>query len=420
MLLYRLLISALAPVLAARFALRWLRGHEDGAALAARLGRVPEGGQGPSIWLHAASNGELASVRPVIEALRAERPDLGWLVTTNSVTGRDLAAGWGLPSAVAPLDLRWAAARLLRARDVRLHLTVESELWPNRIAACAARGVPVAVAGARLSERSARAWRRLPRLARATLGRLAHVSPQDEDSGARLVVLGLDPARLGPVLDLKALYVPPDVRPDPALAEAYPRARTWLAASTHEGEEEAVIAAHLAARDAEPGLRLILAPRHPARAGAVARLLDDAGLSVSRRSRGEAGAEVLLADTLGEMAQWYALAGRVFVGGSLVARGGHTPYEPAAFGCALIHGPEVDNFRAAYARLARAGATQCVADAAALRHALAAVADPAAQSAAGAAAAQALRPAAGLDGLLSALRPLLPPDRDRRALPTGY
>jgi 3-deoxy-D-manno-octulosonic-acid transferase len=412
MLLYRLLISALAPVLAARFALRWLTGREDGAALSARLGRVRTGGQGPSIWLHAASNGELASVRPVIEALRAERPDLGWLVTTNSLSGRDLAAGWGLPAAVAPLDLRWAATRILRAYDVRLHLTVESELWPNRIAACAHRGVPVAVVGARLSERSARAWGRLPRLARVTLGRLAHVSPQDADSGARLMALGLDPSRLGPVLDLKALYVPPRVRPDPALAEAYPRGGTWLAASTHEGEEEAVIAAHLAAKAAEPGLRLILAPRHPARAEAVARLLAEAGLPFSRRSRGEAGAEVLLADTLGEMAHWYALAGRVFVGGSLVARGGHTPYEPAAFGCALIHGPDVGNFRAAYGRLDAAGAAHAVTDAADLARALESLADGAAQAKAGAAAARALQPEEGLDGLLSALRPLLPTDRN--------
>lgn len=409
MLLYRLLISALAPVLAARFALRRLTGREDGAALAARLGRVPSGGQGPSIWLHAASNGELASVRPVIEALRAERPDLGWLVTTNSVTGRDLAAGWGLPGAVAPLDLRWAAARLLRGHGVVLHLTVESELWPNRIAACAARGVPVAAIGARLSQRSARAWGRLPRLARATLGRLAHASPQDDASGGRLVALGLDPARLGPVLDLKALYAPPEVRPDPALAGAYPRALTWLAASTHAGEEEVVIAAHLAARSAEPGLRLILAPRHPARAAAVAQLLAKAGLAVSRRSKGEAGAEVLLADTLGEMPLWYMRAGRVFVGGSLAPRGGHTPYEPAAFGCALIHGPDVGNFRAAYARLAEAGAAVCVTDATALSRALGALAEAPVQAAAGAAAAHAVQPRAALDGLLAVLRPCLPP-----------
>ena len=409
MLLYRLVLALLAPLVVAAALLRRLRGREDGAALRARLGLAPGPAvRRPTIWLHAASNGELASARPVIDALSAARPDLGWLVTTNSVTGRDLAAGWGLPAHVAPLDLRRAAARLIAAHDVRLHLTLESELWPNRIAACAARGVPVAVLGARLSAGSARGWGRVPGLARATFGRIAHAAPQDADSGGRLVALGLPPERLGPVCDLKALYTPPDLAPEPALAEAYPRARTWLAASTHDGEEETVIAAHRAAREREPGLRLILAPRHPARAGAIAERLAAAGLTVARRSRGEAGAEVLLADTLGEMPRWYALAGRVFVAGSLVPRGGHTPYEPAAFGCALIHGPEVANFRAAYARLDAAGAAACVRDAATLAAALAALGELEEQARAGRAAARALDDAAGWDALQAALAALLP------------
>lgn len=413
MLLYRLLISVLAVPLGLRFALRRLRGRETGTALSQRLGlgRGPAARR-PTIWLHAASNGELASARPVIEALRAERPDLGWLVTTNSVTGRDLAAAWGLPAMLAPLDLRWAAARLIRRWDVRLHLTLESELWPNRIAACAALGVPVAVVGARLSERSARAWGRVPGLARSVLARLDHVSPQDADSGARLLALGLEPERLGPVLELKALYTPPAVAPEPALAAAFPRARTWLAASTHEGEEEVAIAAHLAARRAEPGLRLILAPRHPSRAEAVARLLAEAGLDHGRRSDGATETEVLLADTLGEMPLWYALAGRVFVGGSIARRGGHTPHEPAAFGCALIHGPDVTNFRAAYDRLAAAGAARRVESAEDLAEALGALAAEDAQARAGAAAAAALRPEGGLEGLLAALRARLPQGRD--------
>lgn len=209
--------------------------------------------------------------------------------------------------------------------------------------------------------------------------------------------------------DLKALYTPPqDLMPDADLMAAYPRARTWLAASTHEGEEETVIAAHLKARTAEPGLRLILAPRHPARGDKVAALLQGAGLEIARRSRGEIGAEVLLADTMGEMALWYRLAGRVFIGGTLTDRGGHTPFEPAAFGAALLHGTDVANFARPFAQLDKAGAARRIADADGLAEALTALGDPADQVRQGQAAQQALQPEADLDALLAAILQRLP------------
>jgi len=413
--LYRLFLSLAFPALAALAVLRVLRGREDRAALAARLGLAPASpDRRPTIWLHAASNGELASIRPFLDRLRADRPDLRLLVTTNSVTGRDLALSWGLAAQCAPFDLRSAALRLIRGWDIRAHWIVESELWPNRLAACAGAGVPVAVLGARLSARTARGWARMPGLARPMLDAIGYVSAQDEDSAARLRGLGLDPSRLGPELDLKALYEPPATpRPGPDLAAAYPRATTWLAASTHEGEEEAVIAAHLEARKARPGLRLILAPRHPSRAEAVAALLARAGLDFDRRSRAEArGAEVLLADTLGEMALWYRLAGTVLVGGSLVAKGGHTPYEPAAFGCALLHGPHLDNFGPAYGRLAEAGAAREVSDADSLAEALAELADPTARAALAARAQAALARPDASEAVLAALLQRLPAPED--------
>ncbi|MFP4328964.1 MAG: 3-deoxy-D-manno-octulosonic acid transferase, partial [Paracoccaceae bacterium] len=155
MTLYRLFLILAMPVLVTAAVLRALRGREDRAALAARLGRAPlPRDRRPTIWLHAASNGELASVRPLLDRLRAARPDLRLLVTANSVSGRDLALGWGIDAQCAPFDLRSAARRLIRGWDVRAHWIVESELWPNRLAACAEAGVPVAVLGARLSARS--------------------------------------------------------------------------------------------------------------------------------------------------------------------------------------------------------------------------------------------------------------------------
>ncbi len=401
MLAYRLLISVFAIVVLTRTALR------DGrAALAARLGRGgPRDGQA-RLWLHAASNGELASARPVIDALRKGRPDLPIVVTCNTETGCDLARRMGLAARLAPLDLRGAVGRFIRDWDVVAHVTLESELWPNRIAAMPG---PVLVLGGRLTAKSARGWQKLSALAEAVLDRVTYLSAQDRGSRDRFAALGLPAEATGPVVDLKALYAPPsDLTPDAALQAAYPRARTWLAASTHEGEEAVVIAAHLAAREVEPGLRLILAPRHPRRADAIAAELARAGLSVARRSKGEADAEVLLADTMGEMPLWYALAGRVFIGGTLTPRGGHTPFEPAAFGAALIHGPDVANFARPFARLGKAGAAAQIADAEGLARALGALQDPQAQARQGRAARQVLRPEADLDALMDHVLARLP------------
>ncbi|SIS99350.1 3-deoxy-D-manno-octulosonic-acid transferase [Roseivivax lentus] len=396
MLLYRCLISLFALGVLSRAA--WGQGKD---AVAARLGGGAAGGGQPRLWLHAASNGELASARPVIEALQAARPDLPLIVTCNTETGCALARRMGLEARLAPLDLGWAVARFLRGWGVVGHITLESELWPNRIARMPG---PVIVLGGRLTAKSAKGWGRVPGLARRMLARVDLLSAQDAGSRDRFLALGLPQAAAGPVVDLKALYKPPsDMAPEPDLAAAYPRARTWLAASTHPGEEEVVIAAHLSARAAEPELRLILAPRHPRRADAVASMLEAAGLSVSRRSRGEAGAEVLLADTMGEMARWYALAGRVFIGGTLTDRGGHTPFEPAAFGAALLHGPDVANFARPFARLDRGRAARAVEDAEGLAAALTALAAPDAQTGLGGEAAEVLRPEADLDALVAAI-----------------
>lgn len=182
-----------------------------------------------------------------------------------------------------------------------------------------------------------------------------------------------------------------------------------LPASTHDGEDAVVLDAHLAARSAEPGLRLILAPRHPRRAGDIAALAQARGLSVARRSMGEPPeADVYIADTLGEMPLFYALAGRVFIGGTLTDRGGHTPYEPAAYGAALIHGPDLRNFRAPFARLSAADAALPAGDAQTLAAALAQLRG-AAQTAMGARARATLRPEADAETLTNALARQLPP-----------
>lgn len=302
------------------------------------------------IWLHAASVGELTSARVLAEALARDFP---LVVTVNSLTGRDLARRLGYPCALAPLDVPQAVARFLDRVRPSVMVTVENELWPNRSAMAAAWGVAQVVVGARISERSAAAWARLPGLIGPMLRRIDALSAQDGASEARLLALGLRPDALAGRLSLK-LLAPAQTRPGP---EAADRGLVVLAASTHEGEEALVLDAWAAARAAVPRLRLILAPRHPARGDAVAALIAARGLGFARRSAGgTAAAEILLADTLGEMAGWYATAGICITGGSFVDHGGHTPWEPAAWRCAILHGPHVANQAEAYAALDGAGA----------------------------------------------------------------
>lgn len=362
--LYRLLIALALPILILRLSLRVLRGSEPRAALRERLGQV-EGAQG-AIWLHAASNGELVSARPLIEALFDARPGLRLHITTNTVTARALArewaADWGagrISASAAPLDSRIVLKRFLdRLRPLAL-LSVENELWPNRFEICAARGIPVIVVGARMSARSARRWQKTgigARLMRAVTA----LSAQDPASEAAFVSLELPADRLLPLVNLKTAVAAP------AAAETlpWPRDHTVLAASTHEGEEEIVLDAFATAHAANPALRLILAPRHPRRAVGIARMIAARRLPFATRSKGEPPqAPVLLADTMGEMANWYAAAGICFVGGSLVPKGGHTPFEPAAHGCAILHGPSIDNHRAAFEALDAAGGAIRVTDA---------------------------------------------------------
>lgn len=323
----------------AEAALRLRAGIGGSAALRERLVT----GQRPApaaIWVHGASVGELTSARRVIAALARDMPVQ---ITANSETGRDMAAGWGLPARLAPLDLPGALDRFLGAVQPRLLVTVESEFWPLRSRFLAQRGIAHAMIGARMSERSAATWARLPRIIGPMLGRIAALSAQDQASEARLLRLGLRASALMPRLDLKLLD-PAQIVPPPDSAD---RDHTVLAASTHEGEDAPVLEAFATALRAHPGLRLILAPRHPDRAPQIAALVQARGLPLAQRSAGADAPPpggVLLADTLGEMPGWYARAGICLIGGSLVDRGGHTPWEPAAHRCALLHGPHIGNF----------------------------------------------------------------------------
>lgn len=316
-----------------------------------RLGRDGPPSQPDGLWVHGASVGELASARVVIAALAREFPVT---VTSNSLTGRDAARDWGFQACLAPLDVPGALCRFLDRVQPAVQVTIENEIWPNRAAALRARGIPQVVIGARMSARSARRWSRMPGLIAPVLAGIDTLSAQDHATEARLLDLGLPPGALVGRLQLK-LLAPAAVTP----GSGGPwRDRTILAASTHEGEEAVILDGWLRARAADPALRLILAPRHPLRGDEVAAMIAGRGLAFQRRSQGgDESAPLLLADTMGEMARWYDRAAICVTGGSFTDRGGHTPWEPAAHCCAILHGPHVENFSSDYRELEASGAS---------------------------------------------------------------
>jgi 3-deoxy-D-manno-octulosonic-acid transferase len=337
MILYRLLLSLIFPLLVLQALRKGGLGERLGGGAASP----------PGLWVHGASVGELTSARGLITALAAGEP---LVITCNTATARAMVQGWAIPGVqarFAPFDLRWCLARFRRRHQPRALILIESELWPNRILAMAGR---LAMVGARISERSAAGWaRRAPTLIRQMLSGVTCLSAQDQASAARFVTLGLPPDRLAPSLMLKTA-VSLQTRPLPFEAPC-PRDTCLLAASTHPGDEALILAAWPMAQTA--GFEtLILAPRHPERGDAIAQLAP-----MARRSKGDAPAKGLyLADTLGEMDYWYRMAGTTIIGGSFSDRGGHTPYEPAAYGSAILHGPDTANFSEVFAALDSANA----------------------------------------------------------------
>lgn len=353
-------------------------GKEDPKRMGERLGRpsLPRP-DGALAWFHAASVGESLSLLGTIEALTRARRDLHVLVTTGTRTSATLLAR-RLPRRAlhqfAPLDVGPAVERFLRHWRPDLAVWTESELWPRLVHDTSARGVPMVLVNARMTARSLTRWRRLSPVAAWLLNRFETVLVQDEAARAGLVELGLEPDRARVTGSLKSAAEPLPLDPA-ALARfrvAVGKRPLWLAASTHPGEETIAAAAHARLRKSRPDALLIIAPRHPARADAVAAELASEG-PLPRRSEGALpteGAPIYLADTLGEMGLWYRLAPVTFIGGSTAEMGGHNPYEPAGLGAAVIHGPDVANFAAIYAALDGGGGALKVVDAAGLAEAV--------------------------------------------------
>jgi 3-deoxy-D-manno-octulosonic-acid transferase len=329
-------------------------------SLSQRLGYLPVNvniDAEPSIWVHAVSVGELLTARPLIAALRERHPSLRVFLSTTTMSAQQLARRGGLDVDAVfyfPFDLGVVVRRTLDLVRPRLFLMMETEIWPNLLRECRRRGVRTAVVNGRLSARSFPRYRRARGFFRHVLRDIDRICVQSEESARRFVEIGALPERVTVTGSLKFDSL------EPAGGQARARERVlrylryhasrpvWVAGSTMKGEEAVVLRAFRRVKAVHPAAALVLAPRHPERFAEVMTLAEQEGFRTARRSElpidSEPRADVVLLDTIGELATVYQVATLVFVGGSLVPTGGHNILEPAVFGKPVIFGPHMHNF----------------------------------------------------------------------------
>ena len=363
------------PLVAIRL---WLRARKA-PAYAKRIGErfsyAMPALQPGGIWVHAVSVGESIAAAPMIRALLQRYPQLPITVTCMTPTGSEriqalFATEPRIQHCYLPYDLPCAAARFLDRAQPKLAVIMETELWPNHIHQCAQRGIPVALANGRLSERSAKCYGSFSKLTAPMLAEMIFIAVQTEAEAQRFRDLGARPETVEVTGSIKF-----DLTIDPQLLQRAAQLRgqwqalerpVWIAASTHEGEDEVVLNAHRRLLANHPDALLILVPRHPERFNSVFELCQREGFATLRRSTAanvDAQTSVLLGDTMGELLFLYALADSAFVGGSLVPNGGHNLLEPAALAKPVISGPHLFNFLDIAAQLREAGALVEVDDA---------------------------------------------------------
>lgn len=330
-------------------------------------GKVKPGG----IMLHSVSVGETLAAIPLVRALRHRYPFLPITVTTMTPTGSERvqsAFGKDVHHVYLPYDLPGAMNRFLNHVNPKLVIVMETELWPNLIKALYKRKIPLVVANARLSARSAAGYKKFSTFIARIMGRITLIAAQNQEDGERFLELGLKRSQLAVTGSLKF-----DISVTPELAaraltlrrQWASRRPVWIATSTHEGEETILLQAHRQLLAAFPDLLLILVPRHPERFPVARDMTDKAGFTSILRSSGDIPAhdtQVVIGDTMGELMLLYGIADLAFVGGSLVERGGHNPLEAAAHAIPVLMGPYTINFKDICSKLAEAGGLITVPD----------------------------------------------------------
>jgi len=372
---YNIIIYLIQPLIWIRLLLRSRKSPAYRKRWAERYGfckgKVVPGG----IMLHSVSVGETLAAIPLVRALRHRYPSLPITVTTMTPTGSERvqsAFGKGVHHVYLPYDLAGSVNRFLDEVNPKLVIIMETELWPNLISALHRRKIPLVIANARLSARSARGYQKLGKFIRTILQRITLIAAQNQEDGERFLSLGLKRNQLAVTGSLKF-----DISVTPELAakaialrsQWASRRQVWIATSTHEGEETLLLEAHKELLKNHPTLLLILVPRHPERFPVACELTRKAGLTFTQRSTGEvpsSGTQGVIGDTMGELMLLYGIADLAFVGGSLVERGGHNPLEAAAHAIPVLMGPHTINFKDICAKLAQDDGLITVTDTASL------------------------------------------------------
>ncbi|MFA6264796.1 MAG: 3-deoxy-D-manno-octulosonic acid transferase [Pseudolabrys sp.] len=365
---YRLLSSVARPLAPLLLSRRLKRGKEVSARLGERYGKSDkERPDGPLVWLHGASVGELLSALPLIERIASQNVQV--VVTSGTVTSSEMARRRLPPGVIhqfVPLDSPTYMRRFLDRWQPDLALLIESDLWPNMVIEASQRGVPMILVNGRMSEASFQRWQKLPRTISNLLRRFDLCLAGTAADALRFSELGAPRVVTTGNLKLDVPPPPADAAKLRRLSDAIGRRPMIAAASTHPGEDQLMIEAHWRLRGNFPGLLTLIVPRHPERGDEVLTLARGTGLKAALRSRGEPirpDTDVYVADTMGELGLIYRLALAVFVGGSLVEHGGQNPIEPAKLGAAILHGPHVWNFADIYEALDRAHGAEPVDDA---------------------------------------------------------
>lgn len=372
---YSLLFYLITPFILLRLLYRAWKAPAYAARWLERFGFFSVKPLNKPIWVHAVSVGETIAAAPLIKSLQQRHPDRDIVVTTMTPTGSERVNalfGDSVFHVYAPYDLPDSVKRFLRKIKPEMLIIMETELWPNIVHYTAKAGSPVILANARLSERSARGYLRVRFIAQPMLRGLARIVAQNAADADRFKLAGAVEERVVVSGSIKFDFsIDPDLNvKSQALKRQWGKTRpVWIAASTHQGEDEPALEAHKRLLKQWPDALLIIVPRHPERFKSVYQLCTQTGYKTAKRSANDSldeSVQVLLADTMGELMMFYAAADVAFVGGSLIESGGHNPLEPAALKIPVVMGPHVFNFEGICHQLSDAGGLKFVGSAALL------------------------------------------------------
>ena len=353
--IYRWLLRIIFPLIPIRLLWRSLRNPEYRKRWGERFGFVHPLTSKKVIWIHAVSVGEVNAAALLIPALLESYPDFHILVTTMTPTGSKQVRtilGDKVEHVYVPYDYPSAVKRFLERTHPDFAIVMETELWPNLFHACGARNIPILVSNVRMSEKSMKGYLRFPHLSRSTLSNVSYFAVQGQDDAERMIRIGAPKDRVAVTGSIKfEIDIPASQRETAeVLRREWGQNRTiWIAASTHEGEDEIILSTHRKLKERFPELLLVLVPRHPERFASVERLARRGGFNVLLRSQQkfeiEPEVDVLIGDTMGELQLFFGAVDIAFIGGSLVPTGGHNLLEAAAVGTPVAVGPYTFNFK---------------------------------------------------------------------------